>query len=370
VGPYATVQLHATDSSALNGWLAQNGFVIPADVTPVIDEYVKEGFDFLAMKLLPNQGVQSMRPVRVTSPGASLSLPLRMAAIGTGVTVGITIWIVSDGRYEPQNFPFFHIDDSSLVWDFSTSSSNYTTLRAADEAALKGRGWEIESSLDLSQQLIGNVILSGGQYYGGGLSQVAPSDPSLDYLAVGDPDAGADGGFQTAEEVRTEDVNALFAGLSGPNARVTRVRSDIAHAAMTADLVFQASADQSELSNIRDVTQSINLVCPTYSNNGCGGSSSGTSTSSGSVTSVSATGPGAGTSGTAGILPPGPLGTSGSGSAGSAQASSTTTIGGGGCVAAPQSSRGSAATLGALVGMLGLAAVRLVRARRRASQKT
>jgi hypothetical protein len=256
------------------------------------------------------------------------------------------------------------------VWDFSTSSSNYTTLRAADEAALKGRGWEIESSLDLSQQLIGNVILSGGQYYGGGLSQVAPSDPSLDYLAVGDPDAGADGGFQTAEEVRTEDVNALFAGLSGPNARVTRVRSDIAHAAMTADLVFQASADQSELSNIRDVTQSINLVCPTYSNNGCGGSSSGTSTSSGSVTSVSATGPGAGTSGTAGILPPGPLGTSGSGSAGSAQASSTTTIGGGGCVAAPQSSRGSAATLGALVGMLGLAAVRLVRARRRASQKT
>jgi len=363
------VQLHATDSSALNGWLAQNGFVIPADVTPVIDEYVKEGFDFLAMKLLPNQGVQSMRPVRVTSPGASLSLPLRMASIGTGVTVGITIWIVSDGRYEPQNFPFFHIDDSSLVWDFSTSSSNYTTLRAADEAALKGRGWEIESSLDLSEQLIGNVILSGGQYYGGGLSQVAPSDPSLDYLAVGDPDAGADGGFQTAEEVRTEDVNALFAGLPGPNARVTRVRSDIAHAAMTADLVFQASADQSELSNIRDVTQSINLVCPSYGNS-CGVSSSGTSSSAGSPASGIEPGVNAPGAPDASVSS-GSIGTSGSGSAGSAQASSTTTIGGGGgCMAAPPSSRGSAASLGALVGMLGLAAVRLVRARRRVSQKT
>jgi len=290
-----------------------------------------------------------------------------MAAIGTGVTVGITIWIVSDGRYEPQNFPFFHIDDSSLVWDFSTSSSNYTTLRATDEAALKGRGWEIESSLDLSQQLISNVILSGGQYYGGGLSEVAPSDPSLDYLAVGDPDGGADGGFQTAEEVRTDDVNALFAGLPGPNARVTRVRSDIAHAAMTADLVFQASADQSELSNIRDVTQSINLVCPTYSNN-CGFSSSGTSASSGSPTSVIEPGnaPGAPDA----SVSSGTSGTSGSGSAGSAQVSSTPPIGGGGCVAAPQPSRGSPATLGALVGMLGLAAVRLVRARRRALQKT
>ena len=80
VGPYATVQLHSTDSSALDAWLTTNGFNIPAAVQPILDAYVKEGFDFLAMKLLPNQGVQAMRPVRVTTPGASLSLPLRMAS--------------------------------------------------------------------------------------------------------------------------------------------------------------------------------------------------------------------------------------------------------------------------------------------------
>jgi hypothetical protein len=144
VGPYETVQLSSTSATALNDWLAQNGFVIPAAVTPVLDAYVSEGFNFLAMKLLPNQGVQAMRPVRVTSAGASLSLPLRMASIGTGATVGITIWVVSDGRYEPQNFPFFHIDDSQLVWDWSTSSSNYTTLRAQDETTLGGGGGDRE----------------------------------------------------------------------------------------------------------------------------------------------------------------------------------------------------------------------------------
>src|SRR5580704_3641388 len=193
VGPYATVQLHSTDSSALANWLAQHGFNIPADVVPVINEYVTEGFDFLAMKLLPNQGVQAMRPVRVTTQGASLSLPLRMAAVGTGTTVGITIWVVSDGRYEPQNFPFFHIDDGQLVWDFSTNLSNYTTLRAQNESALGGKGWEIESSLSLNQQLITSVILSGGQYYGsfGGPSVGAPADATQDYLANGSPDAGA-----------------------------------------------------------------------------------------------------------------------------------------------------------------------------------
>ena len=52
VGPYSTVQLHSNDSSALDAWLTQNGFNIPAAVQPILDQYVKEGFDFLAMKLL------------------------------------------------------------------------------------------------------------------------------------------------------------------------------------------------------------------------------------------------------------------------------------------------------------------------------
>ena len=270
VGPYDTVQLHASDSSALNNWLTTNGFSIPPAVTSVIDQYVAEGFDFLAMKLLPGEGVSAMRPVRVTSPGAGLSLPLRMAAIGTGATVGITIWVVADGRYEPQNFPFFHIEDKDLIWDFSTSSSNYTTLRAQNEANLVGKGWEMESSLTLSQTLISNVILSGGQYYnGGGPSGGATATASDDYLPIGDPDAGtdSDGGInESADQVRADDIAALFAGISGPNVRVTRMRSDISHAAMTTDFVLQASTDQSEMSNQRTVTQSVNLSCPIYNN--------------------------------------------------------------------------------------------------------
>ena len=266
VGPYATVQLHTTDPTALNTWLAQNSFDIPADVQPVLDAYVHEGFDFLAMKLLPNQGIQSMRPVRVTMQGASLSLPLRMAAIGTGATVGITIWTVADGKYEPQNFPSFRIDDSQLVWDWSTSSSNYTTLRQQQEQALGGKGWEMESSLTLAEQLISGVIESGGNYYGngrgGGGGYPGPQAPAdADYLPITNPDGTV---AQTADQVRTADLNTLFAGMAGPSVRVTRMRSDISHAAMTTDFVLQASQDQSEVTNVRQVSQSINEQCPIY----------------------------------------------------------------------------------------------------------
>jgi hypothetical protein len=367
VGPYATVQLHSSDSSALDAWLTSNGYDIPAAVQPILDAYVTEGFDFLAMKLLPNQGVQAMRPVRVTMPGASLSLPLRMASIGTGAVTGITIWVVADGRYEPQNFPFFHIDDSQLVWDWSTNISNYTTLRVQNESKLKNAGWEIESSIALNEQAIKNVILSGGQYYGnGGLSGSAPVDATQDYLPIGATDGGVsagDGGSETAEEVRDDDINTLFVGLSGPTVRVTRIRSDIAQAAMTADFVLQASADQSELSNVRTVTQAVNLTCPIY--NGCtqvgtgtlaqaqasidGGASSGGSASGGSASGGSASGAanqnGAGASGP-----------------------KSTPSGGEDCATAAPGRTAPGVAFGALAGVLGLFVGRAIRVRRRRSQ--
>ncbi len=255
VGPYETVQLQSTDPQALNTWLTSHGYDVPSDVQPVIDAYVSEGFDFLAMKLVPGASVQSMRPVRVTTQGASPVLPLRMVAAGTGTNVGITLWIVGEGRYEPQNFPFFRIEDSEIVWDYATQSSNYATLRQEHEQTLSGRGWEMESSLSLDVPTVESQVRYGGTYpyYG--------YDAGADY----DPITTADGGTETPDQARDADLATLFAGVSTPNARVTRIRSDIARAALTADLSLQASQDQSVLASNRYPTSSINKpACPKY----------------------------------------------------------------------------------------------------------
>ena len=149
VGPYDTVQLHATDPTALQTWLAQNGFSLPDDVKPVVTSYVDEHFDFLALKLLPGKGVNDMRPVRVTSTGASSVLPLRMVAAGTGAVVGISLWVVGEGRYEPQNFPTFSVLPGDLAWDWTQNKSNYLEIRAQKTTENNGRAWEVESSLTL-----------------------------------------------------------------------------------------------------------------------------------------------------------------------------------------------------------------------------
>ncbi len=259
VGPYETVQLHASDPSALNTWLGDHGYVIPSDVQPIISAYVGEHYDFLALKLAPNQGVSAMRPVRVTTAGGSPVLPLRMVAAGTGATVGITLWVIAEGRYEPQNFPTFQVKADDLIWDWKTSSSNFTQLRADKTAASNGRGWETENSTDLSQGQISNTILQGSSpgSSSGGVGNV-------DYVGI---DAGADGGpGESPNQVRQDDLDTLFAGMKGGGTvRVTRLRSDLAHAALAADLVLQASSDQSALPLVRQVTKEANEpICPIY----------------------------------------------------------------------------------------------------------
>jgi hypothetical protein len=328
VGPYETVQLHSTDGSALTNWLDSHGYAIAPAVVPVIAAYVSDQFDFLALKLVPGVGVQSMQPVRVTSNGASVSLPLRMVAIGTGATTGISIWVVGDGRWEPQNFPFFTISDSEIVWDWNTDSSNYETLRLSKEAALNGRGWQFESSLELSQYAIrqdlnqaisynsftpnpvggylssgastpedagaadGDISNEGGSDAGVSDANALGSDSGDSASSVeggggvesgGGEDAGDqssdDGGEEDAEfedgstaaqlAAATQDLDVLFAGIAGPNVRITRMRSDVAHSALTSDMYLQASADQSEVSNLHYPQQQIGQPqCPVY-NSSC-----------------------------------------------------------------------------------------------------
>ena len=255
VGPYETVQLHSTDPTALNQWLTDHGYLIPDDVKPIVGAYVNEHYDFLALKLVPGAGVNSMRPVRVSTPGGSPVLPLRMVAAGTGATVGITLWVVGDGRYEPQNFPEFAITADDLVWDWHTSSSNFAQLRADRTNASGGKAWETESSVAFSKsQIIRTITYAGYPGY----------DAGTDYLGV---DAGDGGSGEDPSQVRQDDVDTLFAGMNpdGDSVRITRLRSDLAHAALANDLVLQAPADQSELSTVRNVTKEANEpMCPIY----------------------------------------------------------------------------------------------------------
>jgi hypothetical protein len=259
-----------------------------------------------------------------------------MVAAGTGATVGITLWVIGDGRYEPQNFTSFTISPSELVWDFSQNLSNYTTVRAQKEAALNNAAWQIESALQISPNQIVNTVLFSAN----------------DYLPIPPSDGGADGGAsagESADQVRQDDLAVLFPGGNLSDVWITRMRADLSHAALATDLAVQASATQTGLSNIYQVTQSVNApTCPPLPNPCPPCNSGGNSGSSGGVGSVSSGGGvfGAGSGGGD------PFGATNGGLFGPPAGGASSGQSGGGCSTAPGEDSGSGVLIavGALLG--------------------
>lgn len=144
VGPYETVTLRATDPSALRRWLKSHAYDIPIAIDPTIDAYVAESFDFIALRLRPQCGERAMQPVRIVTQGADPTLPLRMVAAGVGARVGLTLYVISEGRYAPQNFPHAVIDESLVTWSRTQGKSNYEPLVESLMAGQDGRTWVTE----------------------------------------------------------------------------------------------------------------------------------------------------------------------------------------------------------------------------------
>jgi hypothetical protein len=329
VGPYETVTLHANVPNALPAWLASHGYKLDPSVSPVVDAYTSEGFDFIALRLLPGQGVQQMKPVRVITPGLAPTLPLRMVAAGTGSHVAITLFVIGEGRWEAQNFPNGQVDPSVLTWDFSSQSSDYSTARQALMARSGGTTWNNafanQGSL-LSRDFINGVATSitvGGQSFatfaeayvqqgvhdgeaggvgnpsacGGPITSFASSTAKVsgDCLAQGSgggggPDGGTDGGGTggmgtggsgtgtlpcavPADEIDAtqltcgglDDIALALVGLHPADVWLTRLEADLPHAALSTDLILQAAAQQTPVSNILNLTNSKGDPCVTGS---------------------------------------------------------------------------------------------------------
>jgi hypothetical protein len=269
VGPYESVILHSNDGSgqAINDWLTDNGFVIPDAILPVLTAYAKEGFDFIALRLRPDQDVRAMQPVRVVTPGADAALPLRMVAAGVGTNVGLSLYVIGEGRYHTQNFPDATIDLTKLVWDPIQSRSNYSTLAQEAMTTGDGRGWLTESSQPA------DLYAGGGSTSSTGAPSIGLYDAYMQacqkegyvYRPCGSGDAGtvlatADGGkdggtsggdagcMERVLACQTyDDLKVATSGMHVSDVWVTRLRAFLPATALDTDLVLGAAPEQRQV---------------------------------------------------------------------------------------------------------------------------
>jgi hypothetical protein len=283
VGPYDAVTVRSSQGEALGTWLRTNGYEVPQSIQPTIDAFTSEGFDFIALKLRPGEGVQAMQPVRVVTAGADLSLPLRMVAAGVGANVGIELFVLGEGRYHTQNFPDATIDFSQLAWDPYMSRSNYSQLAQAALSARSGTGWLTESA-QLVPQFGAGLTPPLESTYLRTCQQQPPSPvgcPATD--AGGSSEAGTDDGGCATATVACDDFELANAGIPIGDMWLTRLRAYLPSNALANDLVLEAAPSQEPVSNVHSTnTYTVPNYNPCPSSSASGATSTPASSHSGS----------------------------------------------------------------------------------------
>jgi hypothetical protein len=290
VGPYETVTLETSQPGALNTWLSDHGYNVDPASQPIIDAYVGEGFDFIALRLQPGKGITQMAPVRVVSEGASPTLPLRMVGIGTGATVPIVLYVIGEGRWTVQNFPEANVQTQLLAWDFKTQQSNYAELRKSALAANDGRSWltayaqqgalfadlgyapDGYSQVDFPATYFQQAQKDGdlNAFCGLGLTAHAPGvvvNPCPDGEPWDSPNCGTvpDGDVDVRDLgcPGADDLATALVGMHTGDVWVTRLEADLPHAALADDLVLAASAAQEPVQKdlVANIAENVDGVC-------------------------------------------------------------------------------------------------------------
>ncbi len=259
MGPYAVVVVHASQGASIGAWLTSNGYAIPNAVQPALADYAAQGFDFLALKLRPGVGVDAMQPVRVVTPGADTTLPLRMLAAESGHQVGIKLFVLSAGRYHPANYPDISIDPSLLQFDYGQQKSNYDTVASEALSAGAGTGWLTESAQIAFTQADASANPVLGATYAA-LCQAAQASPSNvtcasngdtgATLAVQDGGAPPDPACAPLPATGCDDFVIATTGVDPDDFWVTRLRANLTAGAIVTDLELTTTPDQTQVSNL------------------------------------------------------------------------------------------------------------------------
>jgi hypothetical protein len=142
-GAFEYVTLTGDNIQEVIDWLEQNGYAQDDEAPPILEEYLQEGFVFVAIKLQSGAGVDEIHPLAIRYPGTEPCIPIRLTRIAAVDDMAIRAFFLSDSRYAPSNWPHVEINHSRYDW-VNGPATNYNEVvgLAIDEAG--GRAFVTE----------------------------------------------------------------------------------------------------------------------------------------------------------------------------------------------------------------------------------
>ena len=134
IGPYEAQLIKATDTDALFTWLNDNGYYQDEKARPILQEYVKQEFVFLGLRLQSGKDTGDLKPVALTLGELAPCVPLRLTSIAATPGMPILTFVLGEHRAVPKNHLHAQVNPKALIWP---GASNYTEVlgKAIDQAS-------------------------------------------------------------------------------------------------------------------------------------------------------------------------------------------------------------------------------------------
>lgn len=96
IGGYDVTRLDADDAGALDTWLTENGYTMPEGAEPILEEYVEEGWRYIAIRLAAG-AAGALKPLRVSFDTDEIVYPMQLSQLAT-TPVDLTLYVLADGE--------------------------------------------------------------------------------------------------------------------------------------------------------------------------------------------------------------------------------------------------------------------------------
>jgi MYXO-CTERM domain-containing protein len=163
VGDYQTVTFRASEAQAATQWLRSNGFIVNQTTSIYMEPYVQANMVFVAAKLLPGAGVESIKPLKMRYRAAFPMVPLLLTAVGADPHMTVTTYLYGNDAFRPMGHPLVQVDPKRIARD-KNGRLNYPMALALTVDEAGGDGFVVEYRGDPVTPQLGSSSCCSGSY--------------------------------------------------------------------------------------------------------------------------------------------------------------------------------------------------------------
>jgi MYXO-CTERM domain-containing protein len=153
VGPFETVTLAAKDATKLIEWLDGHGFFQPDGSVEIMDHYIDQGLNFVAMKLGQDEGTGDIQPIVLEMDSDEPCVPLVLTRIAAQPDMPVKVWVFGAARAVPTNWYNVVVNEKKIDWLNYGANYGEVATQAVNDAAGHGFITEFAGKHQLGQQL-------------------------------------------------------------------------------------------------------------------------------------------------------------------------------------------------------------------------